>query len=106
MVSSWFACWSFYWYAPLIGTLGGTVGKISFPIKYHRYINDYLLLFKSFTSGLAGDVFCSAWIKSCEQIIVSSVEEISGMFNFLGGNSIVSDIRSSILLRAYSLWHM
>ena len=60
LVDSWFTCWSFSWYAPLTGTLGGAAGEVSFPNISARDFNASLCEFPSLTSGLAGDGLCSA----------------------------------------------
>ena len=59
-VLSWFNCWSFSWYAPLTGTLGGTTGGVDFLNISDRDINDYLCDFPSLASGIDGAGFCIA----------------------------------------------
>ena len=102
----WLTCWSFYWYAPLTGNIGGTAGEVAFPNISTRDLNDSLCEFPSVTSGIYGAGLCIAQIKSCVASIVAYVEDIFGMLIILGVNYTVSDIRSTLVLGIYSLWHL
>ena len=55
-----FTFWSFSWYAPLTGTLGGTAGGVAFMNIYDMYLNDSLCEFPGLDSGIAGAGLCSA----------------------------------------------
>ena len=57
---SWFTCVSFSWATYLTGILGSTAGALAFLNISYRVMNESLCPFPSFTSGLAGDGFCSA----------------------------------------------
>ena len=57
---SWFISLSFYWDTYLTGILGSTTGALAFLNISYRVMNESLCPFPSFTSGLAGDGFCSA----------------------------------------------
>ena len=71
-----FTCWSFSWYPPSTGTIGGTSGEVAFTNISARDLNDSLCEFTIMTSMLAGSGFCSAWIKYYAAWIVASVEDI------------------------------
>ena len=96
----------FSWTTYLTGTLGGTSGGLEFLNIFARVPNASLCPFPSLTSGLAGDIFWSAQIKSCAAWKVASMEEKFGMLNCLGKNSTVSDILYALVLVMYALWHI
>ena len=63
--SSWFTCQSFSWYDPLTGTIGGTAREVVFSNISDMDITSSLCEFPGETSGLAGAVLCSKWIRYC-----------------------------------------
>ena len=102
----WFTFWSFYWYAPLNGTLRGTYGEVAFPNISARDINDYFCAFPSVTSAMSGAIFFSELIKSCAELIVESMEEFLGMLNVLVEKYTVFEISSALVLGMYDLWNL
>ena len=69
-----------------------------------RAFNYVVLGFPSVTIRLAGAGVCSALIKSCAARIEESVDDIFVMLYFLGKNSTVSEILSTLVCGIYSLW--
>ena len=102
-VISWFTCWSFSWYTPLTGNLGGTAGGVAVLNISARGLNPSLCAFPNFTSGLGVAGLCGAFFKSCAARIVASAEEIFGVLNCCGKNYTVSDIRSALVFRMHAL---
>ena len=71
-----------------------------------RDLNASLCAFPILTSDFPGDGLCGANIKSYETQTVASMEDICGMLNCFGKNSIVSDIISALVLGLLALWNL
>ena len=71
-----------------------------------RILNASMFPCPSLTSGIAGAVLCSAYIKHCAACHVASMEDICGIFFCFGKNSTVYDIISALVLGMYALWNL
>ena len=87
-------------------TLGGLAGGVALSKCFARDINSSLCAFPGATSGLAGSGFFSARIKYWLAWIIESVYDIFGILKFPGNNSTVSEIRSTLVLGMYTIWHL